>query len=103
MSPEYTLNGHPVTAHEFSLWQTLRMGSPVGSGETDEITALARVTGLTEDEVQVGLGGLLARGLIKRMGGRTRTWFLALSDPLAPLNPLHTPRLHAGALTRVER
>jgi hypothetical protein len=78
------IRGQDVTPHEFTLWQTLRAVSPVGRGETDEVTAIARLTGLSEDEVLIGLGGLLARGLIKHMGGRTREWFLALPDPSRP-------------------
>jgi hypothetical protein len=79
-----SIRSQDVTAHEFTLWQTLRVVSPVGSGETDEITALARLTELTEDEVVAGIDGLLALGLIKRMDGRTRVWFLALPDPSRP-------------------
>jgi ABC-type multidrug transport system fused ATPase/permease subunit len=84
MSPEYMLHGQSVTAHEFTIWQTLLVVSPAGSGQTTEVTALARLVKLTEEEVLVALGGLLTLGLIKRMGGKGRQWFVALPDPSRP-------------------
>lgn len=81
---QLTIHGQVVTVHEQILWQTLRLGSPVGHDGTDEITALADKTGLSEDEVLAGIGGLLARGLVKHMQGRTREWFLARPDPSRP-------------------
>jgi hypothetical protein len=78
--PSPMISGHVVTAHEFMLWQTLRTGSPVGRWNIDEITSLVELTGLTKEEVLVALGGLLGQGLVKRLGGATREWFLALPD-----------------------
>jgi len=79
-----TISGHVVTPQEFTIWQTLRIISPVGWGDTDEVTALVKLTALTEDEVLIGLGGLLARGQIKRAYTGTRAWYIALPDLSLP-------------------